>query len=249
MKILKYKKNSNGKYTIFLDDGRNLILYEDVILLYNLLIKKEINDNEIEDINNTNLEYDVYYVGLKSITSRFKSVYELRNFLRKKEYPDDLIDKAIDKLIIQGYLNDRVFAKSYINTQINTTSNGPYRIIRELENKKIDGNIIDDEIIVFSDDIQIERIDKLVDKLIRSNHNKGGFVLKKKIIETLKDKGYDYDLISRVIENHNFSSNPDIAKREYNKLYKKYSSKYDGYELKKILKEKMYLKGLLYEEE
>lgn len=249
MKILKYKKNSNGKYTIFLDDGKSLVLYEDVILLYNLLLKKEINSEDIEEICNTNFEYDVYYVALKSITSRFKSVYELRAFLRKKEYPEELIDNAILKLTSQGYLNDRLFTKSYINTQISTTSNGPYRIIRELENKKIDSEIINDEIVVFTEDIQEEKISKIIEKLLKTNHTRGGLVLKQKIVDDLKNKGYLYEVISRVVDNYDFSCDKKIAKKEYDKLYKKYSTKYEGYQLDKIIKEKLYSKGLVYEEE
>ena len=195
MKIIRYKKNNNGKYTIILEDGRSLVLYEDVILLYNLLLKKEINNDDIEEINNVNFEYDVYYVGLKSITSRFKSVYELKSFLRKKEYPDELIDKAIDKLNKQGYLNDRLFARSFVNSQISTTSNGPYKIMNELEKKKIDNNVINDEIAIFTIDIQEEKIKKIIDKLLRTNHSRGGLVLKQKIVDDLKSKGYEYDVI------------------------------------------------------
>ena len=249
MKIIKYKKNSNGKYTIYLDDGRTLILYEDVILTYNLLIKKEINDEDIEKINDTNFEYDVYYVALRSITSRFKSIYELKTYLKKKEYPELLIDKAVEKLISQGYLNDRLFTKSFINTQIITTNNDPYKIIRELENKKIDNNIINEEIGVFTEDIQEEKVRKIIEKLLKSNHSKGGLILKNKIINDLKNKGYDYDVISKIVVDYDFSIDEDIAKKEYEKLYKKYSRKYEGYKLDSIIREKMYLKGLVYEKE
>ena len=46
-----------------------------------------------------NQECDVYYVALKSINNRFRSVYELRGILLKKEYPSDLVDLAIEKLV------------------------------------------------------------------------------------------------------------------------------------------------------
>ena len=85
MKVLKYKKSKNGKYIVYFDDGRSSVLYEDVILKYNLLLKKEINESLFKEINDINFEYDVYYVGLKSITSRFKSIYELRKFLFNNE--------------------------------------------------------------------------------------------------------------------------------------------------------------------
>lgn len=249
MKIIKYKKNRNGKYTVYLDDGRQLLLYEDVILKYELLLKKEVLDSDIEEINNTNMEYDVYYVALNSIRSRFKSVYELESFLKRKEYPDNLIEKAISKLIKQGYLDDRSYAKSFINTQIATTNHGPIRIKKYLIDKKIDNSIIEDEIISFTDEIQLEKINKIINSSIKSNRNRGGLVLKQKIINDLKNMGYEFDIINRIIDNYDFSSNHDIAKKEYDKLYKKYSSKYSGYELKRIIKDKLYLKGLVYEKE
>lgn len=249
MKILKYKKNRQGKYVVYLDDGRELILYEEVILKFNLLLTKEVEEHQLEEINNVNFEYDVYYVALKSIQSRFKSTSDLISFLKNKEYPMDLIDKAVEKLTKQGYLNDRSFAKSYINSQMNTTSHGPNRIIGDLLNKKIDSDIVYEEICVFSEDIQEEKIRKIIDKGIKSNRTRGGVILKNKIVDDLKNNGYEFSIISRVISEFDFSNDKDLAKKEYDKLYKKYSNKYSGYELKSKIREKMFLKGLIYEEE
>ena len=248
MKIIKYKKNSNNKYTIILDDQRKYIFYEDVILKFNLLLKKEISNSDLEKMSEANLEYDVYYVALNSLRSKFRSTYELETLLKKKEYPSDLIDIAIDKLTKHGYLNDRSFTKGFINNKIITTTYGPFRIIRELEKRRIDSNIIEDEMILFSEDLQIEKIKKIIDSKIKSNRNKGGLILKQKIVADLKMNGYEYDIISSVISNYDFGNNKEIAKKEYDKLYKKYSKKYSGYELEKVIKEKLFLKGLYYEE-
>lgn len=249
MKVIKYKKMANSRYKVYLEDNHELLLYEDVILKYNLLIRKDIDEKLIIEMDKYNQEIDVYYVALNSIKNRFRSVYELRGILIKKEYPIDLVDKAIDKLIKQGYLNDRSYCKSFINNQMITTNNGPFKIIRELNEKKIDSNIIDEEILVFSEEEQIPRIKKLIEKGIRSNHNKGGVVLKQKIYNDLKNLGYDISIINSIISTYDFGNDLDIAKKEYDKLYKKYSRKYSGDELKYKIREKMYLKGLSYEEE
>lgn len=249
MKIKKYKKNRNGKYSIFLDDGREFVLYEDVILKCDLLLKKEINDSDIDNINKLNDEYEVYYTGLKLIKNKSRSVFELKKIMKEKDFSYDLIDKIIERLIKQGYLNDELYARSYINTQIFTTTNGPIKIRRDLEDKKIDSTIIDREIGIFDIDTQKEKINKLISKGINTNHSKGGLVLKQKIINDLKNKGYPYDIISIVIDNYTFSNDMKLAKKEYDKLYRKYSKKYSGYELEKIIKEKLYLKGLSYEKE
>lgn len=247
LRITKYKKGTNGKYKVYLEDGRELSLYEETILKFELLLKKEVLD--IPSINEYNLEWDVYYVALKSLKSRFKSVFETRKYLKDKEYPIELIDKAIDKLVEQGYLNDDSFAKGYINSQLVTTSKGPYKIRRELTDKGISNNIIDENIMLFNDDLQIERLDKLASKLLKSNRTRGGSILRKKITTDLVNLGYDAELIYKVLSKYNFNDTKEIAEREYNKLYKKYSKKYEGEELNYKIKQAMYQKGLVYEEE
>ena len=222
MKIVKYKKGTKGRYKILLDNDNEIILYEDVILKYNLLLKKEIDEDTLIEIDKYNQECDVYYTALNSINNRFKSTYELKQSLLKKEYPEDLVNKAITKLLDQGYLNDRMFAKSYINNQIITTNKGPYKIAKELSEKKIDSEIINEEIELFTEE---------------------------KIYNDLKLNGYDISMINSVISNYTFENNEDIAKKEYEKLYRKYSRKYTGSELEGIIREKLYQKGLKYDKE
>lgn len=248
MKIIKYRKGSKGLYKVELEDGRVLSLYEEVILKFELLLKKEVLEEDFEEIEKFNQECDVYYVALNNIKSRFKSVYDVREFLMKKEYPVEMIDMAIEKLLKQGYLNDRSFTKSYINNQIITTTKGPNKIKKELLGHRVDEVIIDEELVVFDDDSQIEKIEKIANRLYKSNHTRGGSVLKRKISNDLVMAGYDQYLISRVIDKLDFSNNQDIVKKEYDKLYKRLSKKYSGKELEYKIKEKLYQKGLYYED-
>ena len=244
MKIEKYKKLSNGRYKITFDNNLDTVLYEEVILKYELLLKKEIDNDTLIKIDSYNQEWDVYYVGLKSLKTRFKSTYELKMFLLKKEYPSILIDKAIDKLTQQGYLDDRSYARGFIHNKMVTSSYGPLRVEKELLDKKIDFKIIKEELLIYSEEEQISKIKKIIEKGIKSNRNRGGNVLKNKIINDLRNFGYDISLINKVIVNYSFTNNKDISKKEYDKLYKKYSRKYSGDELKRKIREKMYLKGL-----
>lgn len=248
MKIEKYKKTTKGRYKIYLDDGRELLLYEDVILKFELLLKREILEADIMRVLIANQECDVYHVALESINHRFKSIYDTREFLIKKEYPLEMIGKAIEKLEKQGYLNDRSFAKSYINNQIITTNKGPYKIKRELNEHRVDNLIVDEELIVFEEEQQLEKISKVATRLFNSNRNRGGAVLKKKIVNDLINLGYDMSVISKVIEEFDFSNDKEIAAKEYEKLYKKLSRKYEGKELEYKIKEKLYQKGLYYED-
>lgn len=248
MKILKYKKKTNGQYELQLESGEVLSLYEEVILKYELLLKRKIDDKEKEDILSSNQEYDVYYVALKSLKSRFKSVKDLRVLLLKKEYPQEFVEKIIQKLLEQGYLNDRSFAKAYINEQRITTSKGPKRIEKELLDKGVSSSIIVQELSSFTKEEQIPRIKKVAERLIHSNRSRGSFVLRKKIIHDLLNLGYELSIIDEVLNQLDFGDMKDIAKKEYDKLYHRLSRKYSGRELEYKIKEKLYQKGLYYED-
>lgn len=247
LKIIKYKKGAKGLYKVELDNGKVLSLYEDVILKFELLLKKEIHECELKSINDYNLECDVYYVALNNIRARFKSTHDLKEFLRRREYPGELIDKAVDKLLNQGYLNDRSYARSYINNQIITTSKGPLKLEKELLDKKIEIGIIKEEMEIFDIDCQIEKINKIISRGLKSNRTRGGIILKQKIYNDLKILGYDGSVINRVIDDYSFENDQSIAKKEYEKLYRRLSRKYSGSELENKIREKLYQKGLKYE--
>ena len=103
------------------------------------------------------------------------------------------------------------------------------------------------ELIIFTKELEIERIDKIVNKLLKSNKSRGGYVLRTKIFNDLMNLGYTKEYINIVLNDKNYD-NSDIYKKEYDKLLKKYSKKYSGNELDYRVKQALYQKGLYYEE-
>lgn len=249
MKIIKYKKCGASKYKLFLEDSRELCFYEDVILKFDLLLKKELTEKEMIEADSYNQECDVYYIALQNINHHIKSTYELRTFLEKKEYPPDLIERAIDKLKKQGYLDDRSYAKSYIHYQIITTNKGPFRLEQELLDKKIPTSIIQEEMKEYTEEEQRERIQKLITKQIEKNRTREGVMLKQKIMTDLKVLGYDFSLVQESISDFSFSRNKELEEKEREKAIRKYSRKYEGKELERKIREYLYRKGIQYEED
>ncbi|MBQ6135356.1 MAG: RecX family transcriptional regulator [Bacilli bacterium] len=249
MKIIKYKKCGASKYKLFLDDGRELCFYEDVILKFDFLLKKELTEKEMMEADFINQEWDVYYIALQNINHHMKSTYELRAFLERKEYPIELIDKAIDKLSKQGYLDDRNYAKSYIHYQIITTNKGPFRIEQELVDKKIPSKIIQEEMKEYTEEEQKERVQKLITKSIEKNRTREGVMLKQKIVNDLKTLGYDLSMIQEMIMNFSFPKNKELEEKEKEKTIRKYSRKFEGKELERKVREYLYRKGIPYEED
>ena len=241
MKILKYKYLSNSKYKIILDD-QELILYEDVITKNNILSKKEISEEEINKYLDENIYYELYYQALKYLKIRIRSRKEMFNYLKKYSSSNDLINKVIDRLEEEGYIDETIYARSYINDSILFKLDGPLKIKKYLLNMGISLSVVDQELDAFTEDICVQKINKYISKMVKLNKNNSVQVLKQKINQYLFNIGYSEDIINRCLENVSFSEE-GIREKEYNKIYNKLSKKYSGKELDYKIKQKLYQKG------
>ena len=243
MKIKKYKKLARGQYSIILDDDSILNLHEDLILKYDLLLTKEIDNTMINVFLEENKKYTAYSDALRYLGIKMRSIKEIYEYLDKKMYSNEIINELVEKLKKEKYLDDNLYASYYVVDRIKMSNDGPYKIMKDLEKKGICIEYINNSIIKFNDKVQQDKIDKLINKQIKSNHNKSSILLKKKILEYLINLGYDRSIIlSRLNVIYNFDDE-DIKNKEYEKIYKKLSRKYSGYELEQMIKKKMYEKG------
>ena len=96
MKIKKYIKVGSNKYKVILSDDTSLVLYEDVILKFNLLLEKEIKDLNL--VLSYNEKFSLYDKVLGYISKRTRCEKEIRNYLSKHTSNQDDIDNIINKL-------------------------------------------------------------------------------------------------------------------------------------------------------
>lgn len=242
MKIEKFKKLKDGVYELKLDNDEVIFTYEEVILKFELLIDKNLDSKKLKKIEELNNYYKCYYTALKSIKKKSFTRKELYLKLRE-DFDIEIINKALDELEHLGYINDRVYTSSYIHRQIISTSHGPNRIRRDLEEKGVHQEIIEEELEEYNNDIEKEKIEKLVKKAFSSNHNKGNSFIIRKIKNDLLYQGFNQEIIEEVLSKTKLSDDSDIREKEYNKIKTKLAKKYSGKELEYKIKEKMALKG------
>lgn len=241
MKIIKFKKLSNNKYKIFLESNKTIILYEDIIIKYNLLITKQIDnyDQIIKDNNN----YMIYDMVLKYISKKMRCESEIRKYLNGKNISDELSDKIILKLRDNNLINDRVYVKSYISDKVRLNHLGLNKIKNELISLKLDENIIEEELDLYPNDEILINLEKQIDKKISSNRTYGGTLLKQKLLNEFINKGYKKEDIIEILNKKDLMTS-DLYNKEYNKYKNKYKNKYTGLELEYFIKQKLYSKGL-----
>lgn len=245
MQILKWKKEQKNLYTAFLNDHREVSIYEELVLKYDLFLKKNISDKELERIKKENSLLEVYYEALKYLTRKMRSRKEVDEFLRKKEYSKKCRDFVLEKLKKEGYINDQKFLEAFLHDQLTLTLYGPFKIKKELEKLGILDYSLLDEI---SDKVWQERILKIVKKREKSQKKESEKLFKKKLEMYIYSYGYSMSMIESILENYSIKIDENVLLKEKEKYLRKLSSKYDGNALVWQVKRKLYQRGYSSEE-
>lgn len=241
MKIIKYKKLNINTYRLYLED-EELDLAEDLIVKYEILLLKEIDNKLKKKLIEENKIYEAYNMAIKYLKNKMRCTYEIKKHLKEKLINDDIIDEVVKKLTNSKYLDDELYIILFINDRIKLSNDGPFKIRISLLELELDSNLIEEELERFNDSLEKERINKLIEKKVRLNNNKSSLLLKQKIIKELMDLGYTKDYI--VLELDNFDlHDKEIYEKERKKIYDKLSKKYEGDELEYKVKAELYRKG------
>jgi len=166
---------------------------------------------------------------------------ELYIYLVEKGCSKNLALKLVSYYKDRKYINDETYTSQYI--EFKKHQQGPKMLKASLEKKGVDKNIIDQYLKSID---QEEILEHLISKKITTSKNK----TKKQVLISIKtnlmQKGFDRSLIDSVIERQksNFQTDEkELLEKAFDKLYLKYKDKKSGYDLKNLIKQKLYQKG------
>jgi regulatory protein len=206
---VKPQKKNPRRFNIFLDGQFGFGADEDLVVDHRLVVGKIIESGELEEIlfdgEVGKLMERVY--GLSNI--RMRSEKEIRNYLKtlsfkrkvkgEEEISPIVIESTIDKAINKGLINDLEFAKAWVESR--SKKKGPQIIKRELFQKGIDREIIEE---VISEQVtgysQERTAEKLLERKERIWKNLPILEFKKKALDFLIRRGFEYSLSKDVVE-------------------------------------------------
>lgn len=242
MKIDKIKKMNSGKYKIVLEDNSEITTYDEVILKHNLLYNKNIDKSDLNSLNDDTSYYDIYYKCVKYISKKLRSEKEIIKYLEKMNIDIKLINSIVKDLKKVNLINDNQFAASYVSDRFYLSSDGPNKIMKDLIEHNITGDIIEEVIASIPKDVIKEKVTKIINKKTKINHKYSSFMLKKKITSDLLNLGYSIDMINECYDSLVIDDGVNLE-QEFEKNYRKLSHKLVDDALFLKLKQKLYQKG------
>ncbi|GFH40633.1 recombination regulator RecX [Pseudolactococcus insecticola] len=236
-------------YKVGFDNDRTIYVTEDTIVKFFLSKGAAFDDAEISEISefaafSRGKNLGLYYISFKQRTKN-----EVIRYLIDHEIPNAQIARIIDELESTRFIDDEAYAESFIRGKILGKSSGPYKIRQKLSEKGLDKALISEKLDeLYDEETQVDVAYHLAEKLVMSKYSRLPLkALKLKITTNLTSKGFSYDISRLAIEQLELESDEEneseLLQKELEKLLRKYSRNYDGYDLKQRVTNALARKG------
>lgn len=196
MKItaIKQQAKRRGRYSIYIDEKFAIGLSESELLRLGLFLGQELTQDELALFKDQSNQSKWFDKVLNLLSYRPRSEWEIKEYLRRKDCPPEIIESLLNKLSVNGYVNDEQFARRWIESRRQLKPTSRRKIAMELKVKRIDNSIIDE--VLTADKSDTDELQIIKDLITKKGQRYPDRV---KLMQYLARQGFSYEDIKRAI--------------------------------------------------
>src|SRR3989344_3242399 len=197
MKItsIKQQVHRQDRYAISIDGKYAFSFGESELINNGLRLGQELSAEEVSRLKDTAQLDKLYDRALSYIALRQRSRWELEQYFKRKKSPTPLIELILNKLSVNGYLDDQKFAQAWVNNRHLLKPISHRQLIQELRQKHVPSEIID-QVLAQDETDETEVLKELVAKKRRQTRYRDDL----KLMQYLSRQGYNYGDIKEAIQ-------------------------------------------------
>ncbi|MCR5101090.1 MAG: recombination regulator RecX [Butyrivibrio sp.] len=185
---------------VFIDGEFAFVLYKGELKNYKIKVGEELEENCYREIFEEVLPKRCKLRAMNLLQKRDYTEYKLREKLKDGQYPEEIIDIAVDYVKSYKYIDDERYVRDFVNCYIESRSKN--RIIQDLINKGLKKDfispIIDEIYDETNPDIELEQVLVLLKKKKYDPEN-ADYACKQKLMSFLFRKGFSMDVIRKAL--------------------------------------------------
>lgn len=141
---------------------------------------------------------DAYEAAVRYLAGRPHTVAEIHRHLRSKKFEADTIDRAIDRLRAQRYVDDEAFARWWVEQRERFKPRGDRALRTELAQKGVARDVVDIVLGERAPDADVEQARRALSRPLTRWADMPDAEKRRKIHAYLAARGFDYDTIDEV---------------------------------------------------
>lgn len=185
---IKQQIKRQDRYSVYIDGTYSCAFSETELLKLGLHVGQELSQAEFEHLKDDSVRDKARYQALGQLSRRQRSEWELRDYLKRKDYTNEVISSVINELADYGYVDDHKFAKAWVANRRLLKAISRRRLYQELRQKRVSDEVIvrvlaEDE----TDDSSVLR------EFVTRKRKQTKYQDNSKLMQYLIRQGYKYD--------------------------------------------------------
>ena len=201
-KILKITKKLNGNFNLYIKDYKDekVEVHLETLYSYKLLSKKEMDENEFEEMMSENEKKLAKQKALKTLSMANKTKKELVLKLKQSKFSTEAIDYAMTFVDKYDFIDEENIAKTLVEGKYSKKRYSKRAMISKLRQKGISSDVIGDSVKDIGNDEKFENAMYFAQKKLRTIRDDDKYKVRNKLMSALSYRGFSYDIIKRVSE-------------------------------------------------
>ena len=195
---IEAQKRSKDRVNIYVDEEYFMAVYAELVYTHSLKKGMEIDKESLESLLHDEMYMKAKNKALSILSKSDQSEKKLREKLLN-DYDENILEEVIE--FLKGYklIDDNLLAEKIVHDNMNLSKFGKNKIKQNLYNKGIAASDIQDAISQIDPDEEYENAKYLAEKRLKRLKGEDKNKINQKIYQHLAYKGFNYDIIKRVL--------------------------------------------------
>jgi regulatory protein len=198
MKVTSIKQQVKrpGRYSVFVDGKYAFSLSDTALLEAKLTPGQELTAGQVREYKQLSFDDKLYNNTLRYIAIRPRSRWEIKFYLERKKASPALIDTILNKLSNVNLIDDKKFAKAFVNDRRLLRPTSRRKMIMELRKKHVADEVIQAAVGNEQPDEQTA-----LQAIIESKRRQSRYRDDLKLMQYLARQGFSYGDIKSALQN------------------------------------------------
>jgi regulatory protein len=195
LKVSRIGEKKKSKRRITLSDGSSFSVLQAVIEKENIYKEKTLSPDEIDSLVSESNTIEAEQYALTLLAGALHSIYLLTMKLKKKGFPDPVIERVVHHLEELDYLNDREFARAWVTSRLKRYPESRRALFSGLRKKGISTHTAESVLSeLVTEESESECVRELMHRLSVTGRTE------EKIVNTLLSRGFTMKVVRECLK-------------------------------------------------
>ncbi len=194
---MQIQKNNKSRANVYIDGQFAMALQMLTVMKLGLKIGKEVTAEQLANASFDSEKTVAFDKAMDYLSRGYKTQKQMRDYLVKKGFGNDVVQYVLFKLDDYGYVNDKNYAQLYV--QQNVKNKGDVRLRQELRQRGIDAETVESAVCTDSQ-VAFANAQALAEKYVKNK------VVDTKTAQKLQryllGRGYGYDIVNNIVNQY-----------------------------------------------